>query len=63
MRTSSLALSVFLLGGSAPALALDASARAPQPPAVSFGSVKDAIRSGVRDYNAGNKLGAARADT
>ncbi|HVL71856.1 MAG TPA: tetratricopeptide repeat protein [Beijerinckiaceae bacterium] len=61
MRTSSLALSVFLLGGSAPALALDASARAPQPPAVSFGSVKDAIRSGVRDYNAGNKLGAARA--
>ena len=52
-----------LLGASAhPAAALEpqrqTSARAPL---AAFGSAGEALRSGVRDYNAGDKIGAARA--
>jgi uncharacterized protein len=68
MRTSSLiavALSVAFLGTSA-AHALDAAPR-PQPlaptlaPTVKYGSVREALRNGMRDYNAGDKRGAAQA--
>ena len=45
-----------------PARALDASAKsAPLLPPQAYASVKEALRSGVRDYNAGDKIGAARA--
>ncbi len=42
--------------------ALEASPR-PQPlaPIAKYGSVKEALRDGVRDYNAGDKAGAAQA--
>jgi uncharacterized protein len=63
MRTSSLiaACSVALLGSSA-ALALDAAPR-PQPlvPTIKYGSAREALRNGMRDYNAGDKQGAALA--
>jgi uncharacterized protein len=68
MRTSSLiavTLSVTLLGPSA-AVALDAAPR-PQPlapslaPATKYGSAREALRNGMRDYNAGDKRGAAQA--
>src|SRR6478609_2279077 len=63
MRTSSLfaACSVALLGSSA-AFALDAAPR-PQPlaPTIKYGSVREALRNGMRDYNAGDKQGAALA--
>jgi TPR repeat protein len=72
MRTSNfiaVTLGVALLGAGA-AQALDAAPR-PQPltpalspilaPAVKYGSVREALRSGMRDYNAGDKLGAAQA--
>jgi uncharacterized protein len=66
MRTSNfapLALGVLLLGSGA-AQALEASAR-PQPlgptPVAKYGSIKEALRNGVRDYNAGDKISAARA--
>jgi len=65
----SLAIAVALLGSSS-AFALDAAPR-PQPltsalapamaPAAKFGSVREALRTGMRDYNAGDKLGAAAA--
>ncbi len=60
-----LAVSLAALLGAAPGtFALEAVAR-PQSPASAkappFGSVKDALRSGVRDYNAGDKVGAVRA--
>jgi hypothetical protein len=52
------------------AYALDAAPR-PQPlnpalspalaPAIKYGSVRDALRSGMRNYNAGDKLGAVQA--
>jgi hypothetical protein len=44
------------------AQALDAAPR-PQPlaPAIKYGSVREALRDGVRDYNAGDKQGAAQA--
>ena len=47
----------------APARAADVSAKtAPLLPAPQvFGSVKDALRSGVRDYNAGDKVNAVKA--
>ena len=58
-----LALCAAALCAAAPAAALDAPPRQPAlaSPAPSFGSAKEALRVGVRDYNAGNKLGAARA--
>ena len=77
MRTSSLlialTLSVTVLGTGA-SQALDAAPR-PQPlapalnptitsaltPAVKYGSAREALRNGMRDYNAGDKLGAAQA--
>lgn len=43
-----------------PAGSLDATARTPVPDK-SYRSGKDALRSGVRDYNAGDKVGAVRA--
>ena len=43
-----------------PAGSLDAAARTPVPDK-SYRSGKDALRSGVRDYNAGDKEGAVRA--
>ncbi|HKG85592.1 MAG TPA: sel1 repeat family protein, partial [Beijerinckiaceae bacterium] len=58
------ALCAILLGAAAPAVALDAPPPHQQTlatPMPSFGSAKEALRTGVRDYNAGNKLGAARA--
>src|SRR5215210_7986478 len=68
MRTSSLiaaALSVAFLGTGA-AHALDAAPR-PQPlaptlaPTIKYGSAREALRNGMRDYNAGDKRGAAQA--
>jgi TPR repeat protein len=68
MRTSRLALAAFTALGAValadPAAALDAPATAalrPPAPVAGFGSVRDAVRSGMRDYNAGNKTGAAQA--
>lgn len=63
MRTSSaraIAAGLTLLAALAPqAQALDALARpAPGEP---FATVKDALRAGMRDYNAGDKVGAVRA--
>ncbi|MEH3146765.1 MAG: tetratricopeptide repeat protein [Methylobacterium frigidaeris] len=48
-----------LLGPGA-AVALDAAARLPVP-AGAYRSAREAVRTGVRDYNAGDKEGAARA--
>ena len=63
MRTSSLiaACGVAFLGSGA-AYALDAAPR-PQPlaPTIKYGSVREALRNGMRDYNAGDKHGAALA--
>jgi len=53
------AAGVLLLCGM-PAEALDATARTPVPPA-GYRTAREALRSGVRDYNAGDKEGAARA--
>ncbi|TVR05711.1 MAG: sel1 repeat family protein [Salinarimonadaceae bacterium] len=61
MRTSYLNFAVigFLVSGAWPALALDGRG---SPPADSpFASVREALREGVRDYNAGDKTGAVRA--
>jgi TPR repeat protein len=58
------AIGALILGAAGPGLALDAPAARPQAlasPGQSFGSAREALRTGVRDYNAGNKLGAARA--
>lgn len=57
------ALMLFALPGAAPR-ALDAGARTPLPIPVaekSYRSAKDALKAGVREYNAGDKQGAARA--
>ena len=68
MRTSSLlavTISVTFFGAGA-AFALDAAPR-PQPlaptlaPTVKYGSVREAVRNGMRNYNAGDKQGAALA--
>jgi TPR repeat protein len=63
MQTSSLiaALGALFLVSSA-AHALDAAAR-PQPlaPSMKYGSAIEALRDGMRDYNAGDKRGAALA--
>jgi uncharacterized protein len=65
MRISSVApfaFSLLLIGVAEKAAALDAVVRPPpRPPAVAFSSARDALRTGVRDYNAGDKVGAARA--
>src|SRR3954451_11443991 len=56
-----LALAAAALGSGA-SVALDAPAPLrPPAPVVSFGSAPAALRSGVRDYNAGNKAVAAQA--
>jgi len=67
MRTSSLiAFTLSLAFGTGAAYALDAAPR-PQPltstltPAVKYGSAREALRNGMRDYNAGDKRGAAQA--
>src|SRR4051794_36698752 len=51
-----------LLAACGAAWALDAAPR-PQPisPITTYGSVKEALRDGMRDYNAGDKAGAAQA--
>lgn len=49
---------VFL--GAGPAMALDATVRTPVPTG-NYRSAREALRTGVRDYNAGDKVGAARA--
>ena len=41
--------------------ALDATVRTPVPAEKSYRSAKDALRAGVREYNAGDKEGAVRA--
>ncbi len=50
----------LLLFGGVGAEALDATARTPVPP-TGYRTAREALRSGVRDYNAGDKEGAARA--
>jgi len=61
------ALTALLAGATAllviaqhPAASLDATARLPVPEK-SYRSAKDALRSGMREYNAGDKEGAVRA--
>jgi TPR repeat protein len=67
MRISSsirAAIGVLVLSAAGPAVALDVPTARPQElgsPGQGFGSAREALRTGVRDYNAGNKLGAARA--
>lgn len=64
MRTSSIiagaiGLSVSWAGG---AMALDAAPRpTPLTPNTKYSSVREALRDGVRDYNAGDKRGAVQA--
>ena len=49
-------------GDSRPARALEALARTPVPASAgSYRTAREALRTGVRDYNAGDKEGAARA--
>jgi len=52
---------VLILAAATPAAGLEVTRPQAARTAEPFPSVKDALRSGVRDYNAGNKLGAARA--
>ena len=64
MRISDLALAagfLIALGGAASALDGPAPAHTPKLGTEAYASVRDAVRLGVRDYNAGDKLGAARA--
>src|SRR5215217_9071707 len=63
MRTSSLiaGLAATLLAAGA-AQALDAAPRPhPLSPVTKYGSVREAFRDAVRDYNAGDKEGAVQA--
>ena len=72
MRTFKLVAATLWVAtfGAGAAFALDAAPR-PQPltpalapvlaPATKYGSVRDALRSGMRDYNAGDKIGAVHA--
>jgi len=62
MRTFSAILLALGLGLMTSAAGLDEPAR-PKPPVPmqKYSSARDAVRSGVRDYNAGDKAGAARA--
>ena len=69
-RRMTAASCALVLLGSSSAFALDAAPR-PQPltpalspvlvPSAKYGSVREALRTGMRDYNAGDKLGAAAA--
>jgi TPR repeat protein len=69
-RRMTVAACAFALLSSSFAFALDAAPR-PQPltpalapalvPSVKYGSAREALRTGMRDYNAGDKLGAAAA--
>jgi uncharacterized protein len=69
-RRMTVASCALVLLGSSSAFALDAAPR-PQPltpalspvlaPSAKYGSVREALRTGMRDYNAGDKLGAAAA--
>lgn len=64
MPTSKLAYlgALALLVGAGPALALDTATLVPvSPPLAGYRSARDAVRMGVRDYNAGDKAGAAKA--
>lgn len=56
-------LGALIAGVAGPAAALDPTPRpiAPAAPVAGFRSAKEALRSGVRNYNAGDKVGAARA--
>lgn len=63
MRTSSLTsliVGVVAFGAGA-ASALDGPKPPSRAPLAAFSSAKEALRSGVRDYNAGDKVGAVRA--
>lgn len=61
-RRLAAALAVVLAAAGAPARAADAAAKpAPILPPQAYGSVKDALRLGIRDYNAGDKIAAAQA--
>ncbi|GJE17476.1 tetratricopeptide repeat protein [Methylobacterium marchantiae] len=60
VRRTVTALGLLLVGATS-ALALDPAARTPVPAAGSYRTAREALRSGVRDYNAGDKEGAARA--
>src|ERR671913_59518 len=64
MRISSFSALAFgaLVLGTAGAVGLEAPAPLKPPaPITGFGSAREALRSGVRDYNKGDKVGAARA--
>ncbi len=63
MPTSRLTVAALglLLIGAGPVLALDGRKPVALDPESPFSSVRDALRSGVRDYNAGDKAGAVRA--
>jgi TPR repeat protein len=66
MRTSRIlaaALGTWLIGaGGASALEVSVRAQALAPiPMPKYGSAKEALRNGMRDYNAGDKAGAAQA--
>lgn len=77
MRISDITLLVLMVASAGPALAQDGArgtaqmppraVLAPSPgaaqpvPLAPFSSARDAIRAGVKDYNAGNKMDAARA--
>ncbi|MDB5591481.1 tetratricopeptide repeat protein [Enterovirga sp.] len=61
-RLLALLWTVAASAAAVPARAADARALpGPLLATESFGSVKEALRLGVRDYNAGNKIGAAKA--
>ena len=51
----------LVLLGALPTQGLDAAARTPVPATGAYRSARDALRTGVREYNAGDKEGAARA--
>ncbi|GJD75837.1 tetratricopeptide repeat protein [Methylobacterium goesingense] len=59
-RRLAAAAGLVMLMGTLPAAALDATARTPVPSG-SYRNAREALRMGVRDYNAGDKEGAARA--
>lgn len=61
-RKAALAALLLAVAAAGPAQALDANARtSPMATPKSFGSAKDALRTGMRDYNAGDKVGAVQA--
>jgi TPR repeat protein len=60
VRRLAAAAGLVMLMGNLPAAALDATARTPVPGG-SYRNAREALRMGVRDYNAGDKEGAARA--